>query len=285
MSGVCGTTDVTTTAATTTDALTTAATTTAEATTTDTTTTEASATAATTTADATTTDATTTDTTTTEASSTAATTTTEATTTIATTTDTATTAVRDPECHTEPFSTKVGTGCKEFFYCEGGRIIEKKACPAGLFFNGRFCDSAANVNCEPDPDCLKKPNSFSAKVSTGCRDYVFCENGLLIATVTCPDGLLFNGVHCDWAEKVNCAIGALERHRALEGDSTLEKDDLTATTDEYIFIPSSSINDALSLAFNLRGITAMVPESSSSTRLSRIGQILLCLPTMWYILT
>ena len=130
---------------------------------------------------------------------------TDATTTNAMITAATTTTARDAACQTEPFSVKVGTGCKEFFYCEGGRIIEKMTCPAGLFFNGGHCDLASNVDCEPDPDCREKPDSISAKVGTGCKDYVFCENGLLLGTVTCPDGLLFNGVYCDLAEKVVCA--------------------------------------------------------------------------------
>ena len=130
---------------------------------------------------------------------------TDATTTNAMITAATTTTARDAACQTEPFSVKVGTGCKEFFYCEGGRIIEKMSCPAGLFFNGGHCDLASNVDCEPDPDCREKPDSISAKVGTGCKDYVFCDNGLLLGTVTCPDGLLFNGVYCDLAEKVVCA--------------------------------------------------------------------------------
>ena len=138
-----------------------------------------------------------------------------------------TTTAGDAECQTEPFSVKVGTGCKEFFYCEGGRIIENMACPAGLFFNGRFCDSAANVDCEPDPDCRVKPDSISAMVSTGCKDYVFCENGLLLGKVTCPDGMMFNGAYCDSAEKVVCAsniqyfdTSTLVKTSVLDGNRT-----------------------------------------------------------------
>jgi hypothetical protein len=138
-----------------------------------------------------------------------------------------TTTAGDAECQTEPFSVKVGTGCKEFFYCEGGRIIEKMACPAGLFFNGGHCDLASNVNCDPDPECREKPDSISAMVSTGCKDYVFCENGLLLGKVTCPDGLLFNGAYCDSAEKVVCAsniqyfdTSTLVKTSVLDGNRT-----------------------------------------------------------------
>ena len=159
-----------------------------------------------------------------------------------------TTTARDAECQTEPFSLKVGTGCKEFFYCEGGRIIEKRACPAGLFFNGRLCDSASNVDCEPDPDCREKPDSISAKVNTGCKDIIFCENGLLLGTATCPDGLLFNGMYCDSAENVDCASNiqyfdtiTLVKTSALDGDRTLEENDSIATTDEYILFPELQI--------------------------------------------
>jgi hypothetical protein len=57
-----------------------------------------------------------------------------------------------------------------------------------------------------DPDCQTEPDFFSVKVGTGCRDYVYCENGILIATMTCDDGFQYNGMYCDRAEEVDCAF-------------------------------------------------------------------------------
>ncbi|KAL3816003.1 hypothetical protein ACHAXA_010663 [Cyclostephanos tholiformis] len=114
---------------------------------------------------------------------------------------------RDPECETEPFSRKVGAGCKTsvFNICQGGRLIQTKDCPAGLFFNGKKCDIEARLNCEPDPECKSEPNSISVKAGTGCKKYVFCKDGILSNTLTCPDGLLFGGTYCEPAELVTCA--------------------------------------------------------------------------------
>eukprot|EP00970_Alexandrium_tamarense_P001266 scaffold131_cov206-Alexandrium_tamarense.AAC.6 len=77
--------------------------------------------------------------------------------------------------------------------------------------------SIASSTSALDSDC-QPPNSppysgYSLKQGTGCTQYVYCQNGIVSSTTTCPGGLLFNGQVgiggvCDWASSVVCKEGA-----------------------------------------------------------------------------
>ena len=56
----------------------------------------------------------------------------------------------------------------------------------------------------PGSDCETTPDGYSPKIGTQCKQYVFCQGGLVTATMDCPSGLLFNGLNCDWPENVDC---------------------------------------------------------------------------------
>jgi len=51
---------------------------------------------------------------------------------------------------------------------------------------------------------------YSLKLGTGCKQYVYCLNGVVSSSNTCPDETLYNGDVgvgglCDWATSVTCA--------------------------------------------------------------------------------
>ena len=127
--------------------------------------------------------------------------------------------VTNPECDLQPnfFSTKPDTGCKEYIYCEKNVIVSTVSCPDGQLFNGMFCDIAKEVTCDVDPktmpppdevvtnpECDMQPNFFSFKPGTGCKEYIYCEQNVIVSTNSCPDGQLFNGMFCDIAKDVVC---------------------------------------------------------------------------------
>jgi hypothetical protein len=127
--------------------------------------------------------------------------------------------VTNPECDLQPnfFSFIPGTGCKEYIYCEQNVLVSTNSCPDGQLFNGMFCDIAKDVVCDndpetwlppneavTDPECDMQPNFFSFKLGTGCKEYIYCEQNVIISTNSCPDGQLFNGMFCDIAKDVIC---------------------------------------------------------------------------------
>ena len=67
-------------------------------------------------------------------------------------------------------------------------------------------NSSANEEIVTNPECDMQPNFFSIKPGTGCKEYIYCEKNVLISTISCPDGLLFNGMFCDNAEEFVCTM-------------------------------------------------------------------------------
>ena len=59
------------------------------------------------------------------------------------------TEVYAPDCQATPdgYSSRVGTGCTQYVYCQGGVVTSTYNCPVGTIYNGRLCDWAANVDC------------------------------------------------------------------------------------------------------------------------------------------
>lgn len=54
-------------------------------------------------------------------------------------------------------------------------------------------------------DCELTPDGYSPKIGTQCKQYVYCQGGIVTATMDCPSGLLFNVLNCDWPDNVDCA--------------------------------------------------------------------------------
>lgn len=58
-------------------------------------------------------------------------------------------------------------------------------------------------------DCQPGYTGYTLKLGTSCGQYVQCVNGIVVETISCPSGTLFNGdVNkggvCDWADLVEC---------------------------------------------------------------------------------
>jgi len=71
-----------------------------------------------------------------------------------------------------------------------------------------------------DTDCQITRDGYTTRIGTGCTQYAHCQGGLLNATFTCPDGLLFNGQYCDWASSVDCALDSLSGSTATSNATT-----------------------------------------------------------------
>jgi uncharacterized membrane protein len=55
-------------------------------------------------------------------------------------------------------------------------------------------DTAPDTNATPGSDCETTPDGYSPKIGTQCKQYVYCQGGLVTATMDCPSGLFFNGM-------------------------------------------------------------------------------------------
>ncbi|GAB0089157.1 neurogenic locus notch homolog protein 2 isoform X1 [Sergentomyia squamirostris] len=93
----------------------------------------------------------------------------------------------------------VATDCCRYIVCVNGEVSEEKTCPSGQRFDGteHQCAPADQVPCVVHNPCLGKTNGQHAdEMSTNCRDYVRCSNGVVTAKLNCGDHGVFNGKQC-----------------------------------------------------------------------------------------
>ena len=124
-----------------------------------------------------------------------------------------------------------------------------------------------------DTNCQSVPDGYSTKIGTRCSQYVYCQRGLLTSTFTCPDGLLYNGQYCDWADTVDCALddpssgGTLVTTAAIDPATTT-----TATT--------AAATTTITTAAVLNAVMTTTPPSSTFATPTTTSEALLCATSM-----
>lgn len=105
--------------------------------------------------------------------------------------------------------------------------------------------NALDSDCQSPTSTSVPYTGYSLKVGTGCTQYVYCQNGIVTSTTTCPGGLLFNGAVgvggiCNWASAVTCADDvAAEIAPETAGGSAAETVNTAATSTQSATVSST----------------------------------------------
>lgn len=92
--------------------------------------------------------------------------------------------------------------CRRYFQCKGGKVVSYENCRPGLLHDGRTCDYAEKVKCEPPKtlarrsyaanECSLLSDAFHADESSlDCKSYIKCFNGKL-SKHRCQTATVFN---------------------------------------------------------------------------------------------
>ena len=102
------------------------------------------------------------------------------------------TEVYAPDCHATPdgYSSRVGTGCTQYVYCQGGVVTSTYNCPVGMIYNGKVCDWAVYVECAPNIPMLVDDERFFLPETTTLTPEIST------ATTTAPDSSFGAGFLC-----------------------------------------------------------------------------------------
>ena len=97
-------------------------------------------------------------------------------------------------CQSVPdgYSTKIGTRCSQYAYCQGRLLTSTFTCPDGLLYNAQYCNWADNIHC-----ALDGPLSGGMLVKTAAIDPVMTTgyngNRALSCQFSCKFLLDFHG--------------------------------------------------------------------------------------------
>lgn len=97
---------------------------------------------------------------------------------------------RAPGYYTDPES-----NCRSYFYCARSSKITYVCAPEEVF-NGVECVSKGVFTC-PDMnlECSKRPNGYQRQ-GMSPRDYIYCSDGVKLATLQCDQSKVYDGEKC-----------------------------------------------------------------------------------------
>ena len=123
------------------------------------------------------------------------------------------------------------SNCEGYVDCDNGIAKRSKSCTEdGTQFDimtlscksglsADDCDVVLQINNPTVSPITKEVLSYNLyscpheltgyKVLPGCKDYIYCYNGIEQGRHTCPEGTLYDGTYCSWADTVSCLITAL----------------------------------------------------------------------------
>ncbi|KAI5640703.1 chitin binding peritrophin-A domain-containing protein [Phthorimaea operculella] len=102
---------------------------------------------------------------------------------------------------TDGYHADLESGCKRYFYCEGGDRLATLSCNGGKIFDGHSCVSASRHQCglpKKSSQKLGKPcerDGFFVQPGTDCKQYYFCVSGVP-SYLSCHSNQVFNGQIC-----------------------------------------------------------------------------------------
>ncbi|XP_067006827.2 neurogenic locus notch homolog protein 1 [Anabrus simplex] len=134
-----------------------------------------------------------------------------------------------------------GSGCRRYVQCAYQKPVTVSWCPEGTLFDGSMC--APSYECrttEPAPslDCSNALNGFYQNITSGCRSYFFCIDGMK-TTLTCPGNELFNGQLCVDSNTYTCPSPCTNNSTGCEMSI---KTDCETYPIQYIFITTLYIS-------------------------------------------
>lgn len=114
--------------------------------------------------------------------------------------------ITDTDCNNKKdayyYDTK--SGCRSYFYCSEGQKLTY-ICPENHVFNGSECVEQKYSNCTTGSNiCSNKTNGYHADEESGCHNYMYCLQGVLITSFECPDDYVFDGKKCIQFKLQNC---------------------------------------------------------------------------------
>ncbi|CAG9097913.1 unnamed protein product [Plutella xylostella] len=97
------------------------------------------------------------------------------------------------------------TGCREYFVCAAGRVVQRGVCEAGMLFAAGGCRAAARASC---PAPARSPCHGLAdgrhRDWRDCASWFECRRERVAARGACPGGQVFADGGCADAARVPC---------------------------------------------------------------------------------
>ncbi|KAK6619385.1 hypothetical protein RUM44_003767 [Polyplax serrata] len=98
-------------------------------------------------------------------------------------------------------------GCRSFFYCYNHQMVFTESCAEGLVHDGKQCVEEGTVTCAGPKEldeCMGRPPGLYQNKTSDCTAYLYCANGRG-TSLSCPQGLLFNGYRCVGLDEYTCS--------------------------------------------------------------------------------
>lgn len=131
------------------------------------------------------------------------------------------------------YYTDLMTGCKNYFYCSGGQMTERRTCAEDTLYNGHMCVPSQLFTCplaspatlsNKRNKCSSQTDGFHTEYASSCQGYYFCLEGKVILEGSCTEGQVWNGKTCveqgkffckgpePWPGCVGMAVGLYQDH-------------------------------------------------------------------------
>lgn len=111
------------------------------------------------------------------------------------------------------FYTDLMSRCRNYFYCLGGRMTQRRTCAEGTLYNGHMCVPSQLFTCpltslatvqNKNNKCTSQTDGFHTEYASGCRGYHFCSGEKLVLEGSCMEGQVWNGKTCVEQGKFLC---------------------------------------------------------------------------------
>lgn len=96
--------------------------------------------------------------------------------------------------------------CQNYFYCYNYDMVLTGSCASGMIWNGKQCIKDDGSICRGPSEiqeCLNLTPGLYQNKTSNCTKYFYCNNGSG-TSLSCPDGLLFNGYKCVTSDEYTC---------------------------------------------------------------------------------
>lgn len=101
----------------------------------------------------------------------------------------------------------LSTGCRKYYRCSRGALLQRKECPSDMIFNGLGCVRRSTYVCPADgtKECGVNQKGFFQDIQSGCRRYYYCYDGQRFSK-QCPEDKVFNGLTCVPGNQYKCPV-------------------------------------------------------------------------------